>query len=47
MTETHYNSDVMATLKPFPNTPFRDRPKFKEAADDNYNVGVKGFKDID
>ena len=27
----------------FPNTPFWNRPKFKEAADDNWNVAIKGF----
>ena len=30
-------------LNPFPNTPFWDCPKFKEAADDNWNVATKGF----
>ena len=30
-------------LNPFPNTPLWDRPKFKEAADDNWNVDMKGF----
>ena len=32
-------------LNPYPNTPFRDRPKFKEAADNNWNVAIKGFQD--
>ena len=32
-----------ALVNPFPNTPFWDRPKFKEAADDNWNVVIKGF----
>ena len=27
----------------FPNTPLWDRPKFKEAADDNWNVAIQGF----
>ena len=27
----------------FPNTPFWDRPKFKEAADDNWNVAIEVF----
>ena len=31
-------------INPFSNTPFWDRPKFKEAADDNWNVGIKDFK---
>ena len=30
-------------INPFPNTLFWDCPKFKEAADDNWNVAVKGF----
>ena len=30
-------------LNPFPNTPFWDRPKFKEAADDDWNVAIKEF----
>ena len=29
----------------FSNTPFRDRPKFKKAADNNWNVAIKGIKD--
>ena len=28
-------------VNPFPSTPFWDRPKFKEAADDNWNVAIK------
>ena len=32
---------------PFPNTPFWDRPKFKEAADDDWNVAIKGYKIVD
>ena len=31
----------------FPNTPCWDRPKLKEAADNNQNVAIKGFKDLD
>ena len=27
-------------LNPFPNTSFWDHPKFKEAADDNWNVAI-------
>ena len=27
----------------FPNTPFWDSPKYKEAAYDNWNVAIKGF----
>ena len=34
-------------FNPFPNTPFWDRPKFKEAADDNWNMAIKEFKDTD
>ena len=30
-------------FNPFPNTPFLGRSKFKEAADDNWNVAIKGF----
>ena len=36
-----------SVLNPFPNTPFWDHPKFKEAADDTWNVAIKGFSDID
>ena len=28
---------------PFPNTPFFGRPKFKEAADNNSDVAIRGF----
>ena len=39
-----YTLDVNKnTVNPFTNTPFWDRPKFKEAADDNWNVAIKGF----
>ena len=31
------------SLNPYPNTPFWDGPKFKEAADDNWNMAIKGF----
>ena len=34
-------------IKPFPDTPFWDRPIFKEAADDNWNVAITGFLDTD
>ena len=30
-------------LNPFPNTPFWDHAEFKEGADDNWNVAIKGF----
>ena len=30
-------------LNPFPNTPFSDRPEFKEAAGDSWNVAIEGF----
>ena len=30
-------------LTHFLNKPFCDRPKFKEAADDNWNVAIKGI----
>ena len=30
-------------LNPFPKIQFWDHPKFKEAADDNWNVAIKGF----
>ena len=32
---------------PFPNTSFRDPVIFKEVADDNSNVAIKGFYDTD
>ena len=31
-------------VNPFPNTPFWDCPKFKEAAENNWNVAIKDFK---
>ena len=34
-------------INPFPNIQFLDCPKFKEAADDNWNVAIKGFSDTD
>ena len=34
-------------VNPFLKTPFWDRPKFKEAADDKWNVANKGFQDAD
>ena len=34
---------VINLFNPFPNTPFWDAPKFKEAADDNWNEAIKGF----
>ena len=34
-------------FNPFPDTPFWDRPKFIEAADDNSNAAIKGFQDTD
>ena len=33
----------MDTINPFPCTPFWEGPEFKEAADDNWNVAIKGF----
>ena len=38
---------AFTTFNPIPNTPFWDRPKFKEAADDNWNVAIKGLYDTD
>ena len=32
-------------FNPFPNTPFWDHPKFKDAADDNWNVAVNPLPD--
>ena len=34
-------------VNPFPNTPFSDRPKFREAADDNLHGTIERFYDID
>ena len=34
-------------FSPFPKTSFWDLPKFKEAADDNWNMAMKGFQDTD
>ena len=36
-------AQIFLVLNPFPNTPFWDRPKFKEVADDNWNVAFEGF----
>ena len=36
-------SGLVLSVNPFPNTPFWDRPKFKEAADHNWNVAIKEF----
>ena len=38
---------IVLTLNPFPNTPFWDRSKFKEAADDNWNMAIKGLLDTE
>ena len=36
-----YITSLYSSLyNPFPNIPFWDRPKFKEAADDNWNVAI-------
>ena len=32
---------------PLPNTTFWDHPKFRETAEDNWNVAIKGFYDTD
>ena len=43
-----YTMDIFLYLlcfNPFTNTPFWESPKFKEAADDNWNVAFKGFED--
>ena len=40
-------ADTTQLLYPFLNTPSWDRPKFKEAADDKWNVAIKGFYDTD
>ena len=34
---------LLSELNPLPYTPFWDRPKFKDAADDNWNVAIEGF----
>ena len=34
---------MIFVFNPIPNTQFRERPKFKEAAADNWNVASKGF----
>ena len=34
-------------VNPYSNTPFWDRPKFKEGADDNSNVAITRFQDAD
>ena len=39
------NHLIYILFNPFPNTPFSDRPKLKEAAEDNWNVAIKGLKD--
>ena len=33
----------MKCVNPFPNTPFWDPLKFKEAIDDNWNVAINAF----
>ena len=38
----HHSLGSSEMFNPLPNTPFWDRPKFKEAADDNWNVAIKG-----
>ena len=35
--------EVFYPVYPFPISPFWDRPKFKEAADNNCNVAIEGF----
>ena len=40
-------SSADSLFNPFPNTPFLDRSKFKEAADDNRNVAITGSLDTD
>ena len=35
----------LLTINPFPNAPSWDRPKFKQAADDNWNLAIKGLLD--
>ena len=39
--------EVCININPFPNIPFWDRPKFKEATDDNRNVANRGFFNTD
>ena len=31
---------IYTNINPFPNIPFWDQPKFKEAADGNWNVAI-------
>ena len=38
---------ILFSVNPFSNIPFWDHPKFKEAADDNWNVSVTGLQDTD
>ena len=38
-----FSYSLFYSFNPFLNTPFWDRPKFKEAADDHGNVAIKGF----
>ena len=40
---TDFVRKTIKSINPFPITPFWNRPKFKEAADDNWNVDIKGF----
>ena len=42
-----FSSGALFLFNPFPNTPFWDHPKLKEAADDNLNLAIKGFQDTD
>ena len=39
----HRKTDKCPYINLFPKSPFWDCPKFKEAADDNWNVAIKGF----
>ena len=39
--------ELSKAVNAFPNTPFWDRPKFKEAADNKWNVAIKGLLDTD
>ena len=43
----HYTITCIFLVNPFPNIPFCDRSKFKEAVDDDWNVAIKGFYDTD